>query len=129
MGFFISFLFPILGIAVARTRGRWNDDRQLFLGRAGRVVGWLALFWVLFQIINVAWPRESGGGWATDWSTVIGVVVVGVLGIVVEYWVHRRRLHAAATGSTIIIVERVNTDDDDDDDREDAAVVVAKNEG
>ena len=116
-GFFISFLFPILGIAVARTKGGWKDDRQLFLGRAGRVVSWLALCWLLFQIANVSWPRDSGGGW----STVIGVTFVGVLGVVVEHRVHRRRLHAAATGSTIVIVHRVNTDDDVDDDREDAA--------
>jgi amino acid transporter len=125
VGFFISFLFPILGIAIARTKGRWKDDPQLFLGRAGRVVGWLALFWLLFQIVNVAWPRDSGAGWATDWSTVIGVVFVGVLGVVVEYWVHRRRLHAAATGSTIVIVQRADTDDDDDDDAQDDAAVPA----
>ncbi|WP_200329373.1 MULTISPECIES: APC family permease [unclassified Leucobacter] len=117
VGFFISFLFPILGWAIARARGTWRDEPGLFLGRAGRVVGWLALVWLLFQIVNVAWPRESGAGWATDWSTVIGVAVVGVLGVAIEAWVHRKRLHAASTGSTIVVFER----DESEDDREDFA--------
>ncbi len=46
---------------------------------------------------------------------VIGVAAVGVLGIVVEAWVHRKRVHAATTGSTIVIVERDESDDDEDD--------------
>jgi amino acid transporter len=125
-GFFISFLFPILGIAVARARGRWHDDKQLFLGRAGRVISWLALFWVLFQIVNVAWPRDFGAGWATNWSTVIGVACVGALGVFTEHWVHRRRLNAAATGTTMVIVERRNDDDDDDDeDSKDHAGIIS----
>lgn len=115
VGFFISFLFPVLGMAIARFTGRWSDDPQLFLGRAGRIVSLLALVWLVFQIANVAWPRESGAGWATDWSTIIGVAAVGVLGIVVEAWVHRKRVHAATTGSTIVIVERDESDDDEDD--------------
>lgn len=115
VGFFISFLFPILGLAIARLRGTWRDDPGLFLGRAGRSVGWLALVWLLFQIVNVAWPRETGGGWAADWSTVIGVAVVGALGVVVEAWVHRRRLHAARRGTTIVVFERDESEDDADE--------------
>ena len=113
VGFFISFLFPILGLAIARIRGTWQDDPGLFLGRAGRAVGWIALVWLLFQIVNVAWPRPSGAGWATDWSTVIGVAVVGVLGVAVEAWVHRKRLHAAATGTTLVVFERDESEDDE----------------
>ncbi|WP_336658495.1 APC family permease [Leucobacter sp. USHLN153] len=112
VGFFISFLFPVLGLAIARVRGSWRDEPGLFLGRAGRVVSWLALVWLLFQIVNVAWPRETGAGWATDWSTIIGVGVVGVLGVIVEAWVHRKRLHAASTGSTIVVFERDESEDD-----------------
>jgi amino acid transporter len=116
VGFFISFLFPVLGMAIARFTGRWSDDPKLFLGRAGQIVSWLALVWLLFQIANVAWPRETGAGWASDWSTIIGVAAVGVLGVIVEAWVHRKRVHAATTGSTIVIVERDESDDDEDDD-------------
>ena len=86
VGFFISFLFPILGIFVARIRGNWKDERNLFLGRAAPVVSVVALFWLLFQIVNVAWPRESGGGWPVDWSTVIGVAVIAILGILIDRW-------------------------------------------
>ncbi len=112
VGFFISFLFPILGIAIARFKGTWKDDPSLFLGRAGRYVSFIALVWLLFQIVNVAWPRESGAGWATDWSTIIGVAVVAILGVAVEAWVHRKRVHAATTGTTIVIYERDESEDD-----------------
>lgn len=118
VGFFLSFLFPVLGLAVARIRGRWSDDPSLFLGRAGKTVSLLALVWLVFQIVNVAWPRESGAGWASDWSTVIGVAAVGVLGVIVERWVHRKRLHAATTGSTIVVFERDESEDDAEDDAE-----------
>jgi amino acid transporter len=113
VGFFISFFFPILGIAIARVRGQWTEEPGLFLGRAGRAVGWIALAWLVFQIVNVAWPRETGGGSASDWSTIIGVLAVGLLGVVVEAWVHRRRLHAASMGRTIVIFERDESADDE----------------
>ncbi|MEV0673004.1 amino acid permease [Mycobacterium sp. NPDC050441] len=115
VGFFISFLFPILALAIARVRGQWSEEPGLFLGRAGRVIGWIALVWLVFQIVNVAWPRETGGGWASDWSTIIGALAVGLLGVVVENWVHRRRLHAASTGQTIVIFERDESADEETD--------------
>ncbi|UOR00361.1 amino acid permease [Leucobacter allii] len=115
VGFFISFLFPVLGLAIARVRGSWRDEPGLFLGRAGAAVSWLALFWLFFQIVNVAWPRETGGGWAADWSTIIGVGVVAVLGVLVEAWVHRKRLHAVRTGTTIVVFERDESEDDADE--------------
>lgn len=91
VGFFLSFLFPVLGIFVARIRGGWKDDPRLFIGRAAPIISIVALVWLIFQIVNVAWPRDSGGGWATDWSTVIGVVVIAVLGILVDRWLAIRR--------------------------------------
>lgn len=115
VGFFISFLFPVLRLAVARMRGTWREDPSLFLGRAGKAVSALALVWLVFQVVNVAWPRPSGAGWVTDWSTVIGVAAVGVLGVFVEAWVHRKRLHAASTGSTIVVFERDESADDEDE--------------
>lgn len=103
VGFFVSFLFPILGVAIARARGNWHDDKDLYLGRAGRVVMWLALVWLLFQIVNVAWPRESGGGWLTDWSTIIGGLGIALFGVVVEAWVSAKRKKAKAEGKTIVL--------------------------
>jgi amino acid transporter len=103
VGFFISFLFPILGVAIARARGNWHDDKDLYLGRAGRVIMWLALFWLFFQIVNVAWPRESGSGWLTDWSTIIGALGIAILGVIVEAWVHGKRKRAAAEGTTLVL--------------------------
>jgi amino acid transporter len=103
LGFFVSFLFPIAGVAIARVRGNWNDDKDLYLGRAGRVVMWLALVWLLFQIVNVAWPRESGSGWLTDWASVIGGLGIAIVGVIVEAWVERKRRLAKADGKTLVL--------------------------
>lgn len=103
VGFFVSFLFPILGVAIARARGNWHDEKDLYLGRAGRFIMWLALAWLLFQIVNVAWPRESGSGWITDWSTIIGALGIAILGVIVESWVHGKRKRAASDGTTLVL--------------------------
>lgn len=103
VGFFVSFLFPILGATIARARGNWQHDPSLFLGKWGSTVTWLALIWLLFQIVNVAWPRESGAGWATDWATILGALGVAVLGIIVEQWVHAKRSAAHKRGETLVL--------------------------
>jgi hypothetical protein len=65
IGFFLAFTFPVLGFAIARVTKRWTppSDEPLFLGRWGGPVSWIALAWLVFETINVLWPRESGGGW------------------------------------------------------------------
>jgi amino acid transporter len=115
VGFFISFLFPILGVAISRLRGTWRPDPSLFLGRFGLTVTWIALGWLLFQIVNVAWPRVSGAGWPTDWSTVLGVIAIGISAVAVEAVIHRRRLRALEAGTTIVVVQPPSDSEVDDD--------------
>lgn len=107
VGFFVSFLFPILGASIARARGKWDHDPTLFLGKWGSFVTWVALIWLLFQIVNVAWPRESGAGWATDWATILGALSIAILGIIVEQWVHAKRSAAHKRGETLVLYSAV----------------------
>ncbi|KTC37592.1 amino acid permease, partial [Pseudomonas sp. ABAC61] len=57
-GFFMVFLIVIGCALVHRLRGRWRPDAGVFnLGRWGLPVNLAAFAWLLFESINVAWPR------------------------------------------------------------------------
>lgn len=83
VGFYLAFLFPVLGLAIARLSRRWDPTERLFLGRTGLVIAWAALAWLVFEIVNVLWPRESPERWLVNWAPVIGFVAMAVLGWVV----------------------------------------------
>jgi amino acid transporter len=83
VGFYVAFLFPVLALAIARITRRWQPGERLFLGRAGLAIAWVALGWLLFEIVNVLWPREAPELWFVNWAPVIGAVIMGGLGWVV----------------------------------------------
>jgi amino acid transporter len=59
-GFFIIYLIVTATALYARLTGRWDPDRgALRLGRLGLSVNIIALLWLIFETINVAWPRAA----------------------------------------------------------------------
>lgn len=92
IGFFLAFTFPVLGFAIARATKRWTppSDEPLFLGRWGGPVSWIALAWLVFETINVLWPRESGGGWLADWSSVLATLLIAGIGAVIYITMRKR---------------------------------------
>ena len=59
-GFFVVFLIVAACALWARLVGRWDPDKgALRLGRAGLAVNVLAVAWLSFEALNVAWPRAS----------------------------------------------------------------------
>ena len=91
-GFFLSFAFPIVGLAISKVRGTWDRSEPTFLGRAGHVAGWLALAWVIAETVNVLWPRT--GEPLVDWAPFIVTAVLFVVGLIVRA---RLRLNALPT--------------------------------
>jgi len=81
-GFFMSFGFPIVGLAISKLRGTWDPTEPTFLGRAGHVAGWLALVWVIVETVNVLWPR-TGDPWV-DWAPFIVTAALFVIGLVIR---------------------------------------------
>ncbi len=82
-GFYLAFLFPLLGFLVARGRGAWRDG-PFTLGRLTPVVAVVAAVWAVFQFLNIAWPRAVYPGQRyLDWSVSLAVVVLGLVGLVV----------------------------------------------
>ena len=81
-GFFLSFAFPIVGLAISKLRGTWDPTEPTFLGRAGHVAGWLALLWVTAETVNVLWPRT--GDALTDWAPFIVTAALFVIGLAIR---------------------------------------------
>ena len=58
-GIYVAFLLVALAALIARLRGRWVPAGRVRLGRAGVVVNALAVGWLAFESVNIAWPRTS----------------------------------------------------------------------
>jgi amino acid transporter len=81
-GFFLSFLFPLIGFLVIKLRGRWKDG-PFSLGRGTTVVAVIAVVWAVFEFLNIAWPRPFFEAEFLNWSIWIAMGVLGLVGAVI----------------------------------------------
>jgi amino acid transporter len=56
---YVAFLLIALAALIARLRGTWKPAGRIQLGRMGVVINALAVAWLAFETVNIAWPRES----------------------------------------------------------------------
>jgi amino acid transporter len=92
-GFFLAFLFPLVGFVVVQLRRNWKPG-PFNVGRGSLVLSVIAAVWVLFEFLNIAWPRQVYPQRYLDWSVWIMIAVLGVLGAVVYASVRPRILNA-----------------------------------
>ncbi|MGA8978008.1 MAG: amino acid permease [Pedococcus sp.] len=95
-GFYLAFLFPLVGALVVQLRGRWVAG-PFTLGRWTLPVTVAAVVWATLEFINIAWPRPAYPQRYLDWSVWIAIAVLTVLGAAV-YSVVRSRIGAEAHG-------------------------------
>src|ERR1700754_776153 len=89
IGFYIAFGVPVIGAAIARLTGKWRPG-PFSLGRWGAPVTYLASLWIIFETVNVAWPRtQPGQPWYINWASVITTVVLAVVGLAIYLSVRR----------------------------------------
>lgn len=89
-GFYLAFLFPLVGFLVVRARRVWRDG-PFSLGRLTPVVAVVATVWAIFEFFNISWPRPTYPGQRyLDWSVWLAVLVLGLLGAAVFASVRRR---------------------------------------
>ena len=80
IGFYIAFGVPVIGAAIARLTGKWTPG-PFNLGRWGAPVTYVASLWIIFETVNVAWPRtQPGQPWFINWASVLTTVVLAVVG-------------------------------------------------
>jgi amino acid transporter len=89
IGFYIAFGVPVIGAALARLTGRWKPG-AFSLGKWGAPVTYVAALWIIFETVNVAWPRiQPGQPWYINWASVLTTLVLGVVGVMIYLSVRR----------------------------------------
>ncbi|MCM2388202.1 APC family permease [Streptomyces albipurpureus] len=113
-GFYFIFLTVAVVALVARLTGRWNPAAGLFkLGRTGLVINVLAVVWLLFEAVNIAWPRvelaPADGSWVQVWAVILVFSVLFVAGLlyVAIAKPHAKLPAAAATDPATPTTEKV----------------------
>jgi amino acid transporter len=75
---FVAFLLIAIAALYARTQG--------VLSRRGMVLNVLAVGWLAFETVNIAWPRESlapvGAPWYQVWAAPMVVAAITLIGLV-----------------------------------------------
>jgi amino acid transporter len=94
-GFYLSFLFPVLAFVIVVFRGKWKSG-PFTLGKASGFVALIALIWVIFELLNIAWPRPFWGNPWLDWSVVVGTAAIVIVGALI-YLSRRTRILSAET--------------------------------
>ncbi len=89
-GFYISYAMPILALAFLRLRKRWVPG-PVSMGRWSGPVTFIAAIWIVFETINVAWPRDFNPQWWLNWGLIIMTAVLGIIGVVMCNRIFRRR--------------------------------------
>jgi amino acid transporter len=82
---YVAFLLVALAALIARLRGTWVPGGKVRLGRAGVVVNVLAVVWLAFETVNIAWPRTSlappGAPAYQVWAAPLVLAVIAVAGL------------------------------------------------
>jgi amino acid transporter len=78
---YVSFLMTAIAALVARSRGSW---RPVVARRAGRLVNILAVAWLAFETVNIAWPRKAiappDAPFYQVWAAPLALAVIALLG-------------------------------------------------
>ena len=82
---YVSFLLIALAALIARVRGTWVPAGQVGRGRAALVINVLAVAWLAFETVNIAWPRTSlappGAPVYQVWAAPIVLAIIGIAGL------------------------------------------------
>jgi amino acid transporter len=82
---YLTFFLIALAALIARVSGRWVPHGSVRFGRWGMVLNMLAVAWLAFETVNIAWPRRSlappGAPDYQVWAAPLFVGAVAVLGL------------------------------------------------
>lgn len=79
VGIYVGFGMVVLAALRARIKG-WKPAGKFTLGAWAYPVNILALIWRAVAVINIIWPRPTGGTWVEDYlliMTTVGVIAIG----------------------------------------------------
>jgi amino acid transporter len=93
-GFYIAFSFPLLAAAWVRLRGQWKNG-PFHLGAFTGFVIYAAAGWIVFETVNIAWPRTPNAPWYENWAVPVMAALIGGLGLVVRMTIPTGRSQGA----------------------------------
>lgn len=80
--YYVGFLAPVAALLYIRLRGRWQDpDGPFNFGQFAVVLNLTAMVWLVFELINIGWPRYTDLPWYQNWAFVLGMGVFGAVGL------------------------------------------------
>ena len=83
-GIFASFLLVASAALWARLRGTWAPAHSRF-GRGALAVNVVAVAWLAFETVNIAWPRASlapaGAPWYQIWAAPLVLAAIAGIGL------------------------------------------------
>jgi amino acid transporter len=89
---YVTFLLVALAALIARLRGTWVPRGRFSLGRAGLPLNVLAVIWLGFETVNIAWPRTSlappGAPLYQVWAAPLVLAAITLTGAL--YWLLAR---------------------------------------
>lgn len=83
-GFFVAFAMPVVAVLVYRVRGRWTPGR-VTLGRWGYPITVVAALWLVFELVNIVWPRSPQLPWYENFAVLLAMAFVALLGFVLWF--------------------------------------------
>jgi len=83
-GFFVAFAMPVVAVLVYRLRGRWTPGR-VTLGRWGYPITVVAALWLVFELVNIVWPRSPQLPWYENYAVLLAMAFVALLGFVLWF--------------------------------------------
>ena len=83
-GIYAAFLLVAAAALAARLSGRWRPAGLVRLGRWGVGINVLAVAWLAFETVNIAWPRTAlappGAPWYQVWAAPALLAVIAAAG-------------------------------------------------
>ncbi len=80
-GFYISFAFPVLAAFYLHVTRR-HEKGPFNVGRLSFAVTLVASLWLVFELVNIAWPRYPELAWYENWGVVAMIVILGIIGAI-----------------------------------------------
>lgn len=88
VAFYLSYAMTVMGAVYLKRRGLWQPGRFSLRGWSAPVT-YIAAGWLVFEVLNIAWPRHVNPQWFLNWGVIIMIGVLGLLGILVSSFVFR----------------------------------------
>ena len=81
--YYVGFLTPVVALLYRHVKDRGNGSSpRIPLGRVGLAVTVCASVWLVFELVNIAWPRDLGLPWWQTYAFPLGLAFFGAVGLV-----------------------------------------------